>query len=159
MRNFISYKQSLEILEKIDIKTPPVQKMFLTQALGYVIAEDIVANHNSPEFPTSGMDGYALKAEDLNKKTLKVIDKNPAGSVVESIVTQGVCIKTFTGSLMPKGSDTLIPIENVEVNGDEIKIIKEVTAGFAVRDVAENYKKGEVLIKKELLLALQKLVY
>lgn len=148
MRNFISYKQSLEILEKIDIKTPPVQKMFLTQALGYVIAEDIVANHNSPEFPTSGMDGYALKAEDLNKKTLKVIDKNPAGSVVESIVTQGVCIKTFTGSLMPKGSDTLIPIENVEVNGDEIKIIKEVTAGFAVRDVAENYKKGEVLIKK-----------
>jgi molybdopterin molybdotransferase len=148
MRNFISYKQSLEILEKIDIKTPPIEKMFLTQALGYVIAEDIIADHNSPEFATSAMDGYALKAEDLIKEKIKVIDKNPAGSVVESVVTNGVCIKTFTGSLMPKGSDTLIPIENVEVNEDEIKIVKKVPFGFAVRDIGENYKKDEVLIKK-----------
>ncbi len=99
MRNFISYKQSLEILEKIDIKTPPIEKMFLTQALGYVVAEDIIADHNSPEFATSAMDGYALKAEDLIKEKIKIIDKNPAGSVVESVVTKGVCIKTFTGSL------------------------------------------------------------
>ncbi len=148
MRNFISYKQSLEILEKIDIKTPPIEKMFLTQALGYVVAEDIIADHNSPEFATSAMDGYALKAEDLIKEKIKIIDKNPAGSVVESVVTKGVCIKTFTGSLMPKGSDTLIPIENVEVNDDEIKIVKKVPFGFAVRDIGENYKKDEVLIKK-----------
>ncbi|AXH15102.1 molybdopterin molybdenumtransferase MoeA [Malaciobacter mytili LMG 24559] len=148
MRNFISYKQSLEILEKIVIKTPPIKKMFLTNALGYVIAQDIIADHNSPEFPTSAMDGYAIKAEDIKKEALKIIDKNPAGSVVESVVEHGVCIKTFTGSLMPKGSNTLIPIENVEVHEDKIKIIKEVSAGFAVREIGENYKKGEVLIKK-----------
>ncbi len=148
MRNFISYKQSLEILEKIVIKTPPIKKMFLTDALGYVIAQDIIADHNSPEYPTSAMDGYAIKAKDIKKQTLKIIDKNPAGSVVESVVEHGVCIKTFTGSLMPKGSDTLIPIENVEVYEDEIQIIKEVPAGFAVREIGENYEKGEILIKK-----------
>ncbi|WP_267284871.1 molybdopterin-binding protein, partial [Halarcobacter bivalviorum] len=49
---------------------------------------------------------------------------------------------------MPKGSDTLVPIENVEVLEDRIKIVKSVPKGFAVRDVGENYKKDEVLIKK-----------
>ncbi len=49
---------------------------------------------------------------------------------------------------MPQGSDTLIPIENVEVNGDEITIIKEVPFGFATRAIGENYAKDEVLIKK-----------
>ncbi|RXK00913.1 molybdopterin molybdenumtransferase MoeA [Arcobacter sp. CECT 8986] len=149
MRNFISYEKSLEILRNIETKTPAIQKMFLTDALGHVIAQDIIADHNSPEFPTSAMDGYAIKAEDLNSEELiTIIDKNPAGSVVESEVTQGVCIKTFTGSLMPKGSDTLIPIENVEVIEDKIKVIKKVPKGFSVREIGENYRKDEVLIKK-----------
>lgn len=49
---------------------------------------------------------------------------------------------------MPKGSDTLIPIENVTVKGDKIIINKEVPFKFAVRDIGENYKKDEILIKK-----------
>lgn len=148
MRDFISYQKSLEILENIKTKNAPIQKLFLTDALGYVIAKDIIADHNSPEFPTSGMDGYAVKFEDMDNEKIEIIDKNPAGSVVESVVALGVCIKTFTGSLMPKGSDTLIPIENVEVDGNFIKVTKKVPNGFAVRDIGENYKKDEVLIKK-----------
>jgi len=148
MREFINYDKSLEILNNIQISKPTTQKEFLINAIGKVIAEDIIADHNSPEFPTSGMDGYAIKHEDQKNKTIKIIDKNPAGSVVESSVETGVCIKTFTGSLMPNGSDTLIPIENVEVNGDEITIVSEVPFGFATRAVGENYAKDEVLIKK-----------
>ncbi|UTJ05230.1 molybdopterin molybdotransferase MoeA [Arcobacter roscoffensis] len=148
MREFISYDKSLEILNNIKLSKPTIQKEFLINAIGKVIASDIIADHNSPEFPTSGMDGYAIKHEDQALKTIKIIDKNPAGTVVESKVETGVCIKTFTGSLMPEGSDTLIPIENVEVNGDEITITKEVPFGFATRAIGENYAKDEVLIKK-----------
>lgn len=148
MREFISYKKSIEIINNIKISKSAVQKEFLINALGKVIAQDVIADHNSPEFPTSGMDGYAIKHEDLKSGTIKIIDKNPAGSIVESEVSNGVCIKTFTGSLMPKGSDTLIPIENVEVIDDTIKITKEVPFGFATRAIGENYAKNEVLIKK-----------
>lgn len=148
MREFINYDKSLEILNNINLSKPTTQKEFLINAIGSVIASDIIADHNSPEFPTSGMDGYAIKHEDQKNKKIKIIDKNPAGTVVESSVESGVCIKTFTGSLMPQGSDTLIPIENVEVNGDEITIIKEVPFGFATRAIGENYAKDEVLIKK-----------
>lgn len=148
MRNFINYDESLNKLNNLNFKAKTKEKLFLTNAIGRVLASDIVADHNSPEFPTSGMDGYAIKFEDQEKESIKIIDKNPAGTVVESSVENGVCIKTFTGSLMPEGSDTLIPIENVEVIGDEIKVTKKVPFAFATRNVGENYAKDEVLIKE-----------
>ena len=49
---------------------------------------------------------------------------------------------------MPDGADTLIPIENVEVDGEEIVIKEEVPQGFSVREVGENYAKGQMLIPK-----------
>jgi len=148
MREFINYDRSLEILNNIKLNKPTTQKLFIIDAIGKVIANDVIADHNSPELPTSGMDGYAIRFEDIKDETLVIIDKNPAGSVVESTVSSGVCIKTFTGSLMPQGSDTLVPIENVEVIGSSIKITKDVPFGFATRAIGENYTKDEVLIKK-----------
>lgn len=148
MRNFISYKKSIEILNNIELNKRATQKVFITNAIGKVVSKDIIAFENSPSFPTSAMDGYAIKYEDLENDFIEIIDKNPAGFVVESQVSIGKCIKTFTGSLMPKGSDTLIPIENVEVVNNKIKIIKKVPFGFAVRQIGENYKENEVLIKK-----------
>ena len=148
MRNFISYEKSLELINNIVLNKPSSEKLFITNAIGRVVAKDIIADHNSPEFPTSGMDGYAIKHSDIKNDFIEIIDKNPAGSIVTKEVINSTCIKTFTGSLMPKGSDTLIPIENVEVINNKIKIINEVPFGFAVRSIGENYKKDEVLIKK-----------
>ena len=148
MRNFISYDESINILNNINTSKITTEKLFITNALQRVIAKDVIAHHNSPEFQTSAMDGYAIKFEDIKNENIKIIAKNPAGSVVKEEVITNTCIKTFTGSLMPKGSDTLIPIENVEIIDDKIKIIKSVLFGFAVRSIGENYKQNEVLIKK-----------
>ena len=144
----ISYEESLNILNSLDFKPVGVQKLFLTDAIGRILAQDIVAKENSPEFPTAAMDGYAIRADDQKLGKLKVIGKNPAGSEAENEVKEGVCIKTFTGSLMPKGADTLIPIENVEEKDGYIIIKERVEKNFSVRPVGENYKKGEILIKK-----------
>ena len=148
MRTFISYKESIEILNNLNFPKLSTQKLFITNAIGKVIANDVIANHNNPEFPTSAMDGYAIKFEDMENEYIQIIAKYPAGTVIQEEVSKNSCIKTFTGSLMPKGSDTLIPIENVEVVDNKIKIIKNVPFGFAVRSIGENYKKDEVLIKK-----------
>ncbi len=124
------------------------QKLFLSDALGRVLAEDIIAKEDNPKDETSSMDGYAIRFEDQELGELTIIDKLPAGSYSGLEVKRGECIKTFTGSLMSRGSDTLIPIENVEVIDNKIKIISPVSKGFAVRPVGENYKKDEILIKK-----------
>ena len=148
MKKFMNYEESLIILNNLNFKAKTKEKLFLTNADGRVLADDVVADNNSPEFITSGMDGYAIKFDDQENELINIIDINPAGEVVQSEVTNGVCIKTFTGSLMPKGADTLIPVENCEVIGNSIKITQKVQKGFAIRDVGENYKKNEVLIKK-----------
>ncbi|MCK5111864.1 MAG: molybdopterin molybdotransferase MoeA [Arcobacteraceae bacterium] len=155
-KKFISYNQSIEILKNLNINPSSTEQLFISDGLNRVLAQDIVAFENSPAFETSAMDGYAVKSEDLSLDKIKIIDKNPAGSVTKSEVTNGTCIKTFTGSLMPKGSDTLIPIENVTVEDDFIIIHGEtpqergqiVPNGFSVREVGENYKQNEILITK-----------
>jgi len=145
---FMHFDESIEMIQNLEINNYKTKKLYLTDALGYVLAEDIVADHNSPEFPTSAMDGYAIIHEDMTLGTLKVGSINPAGSALKEEVIGGTCIKTFTGSLMPHGADTLIPIENVEVDGDDIIIKEEVSQGFSVREVGENYAKGQLLIPK-----------
>ena len=148
MKKFITYNQSKEILNDLNIKPTGTINIFISDSLGRVLASDIIASENSPAFKTSAMDGYAVKYEDFKLGKLKIIDNNPAGSIVKSEVTSGTCIKTFTGSLMPKGSDTLIQIENVTVIDDFIIINEEVPKGFSVRAIGENYQKNEVLITK-----------
>ena len=144
----IHFDESIQIIQDLEINSYKTKKLYLVDALGYVLAEDVVADHNSPEFPTSAMDGYAIIHEDMALGTLKVGSINPAGSALKEEVIGGTCIKTFTGSLMPHGADTLIPIENVEADGDEIIIKEEVPQGFSIREVGENYAKGQLLVAK-----------
>ena len=145
---FENFEDTLKALENSIDSTYGKEKVFLSDALGRILAEDIIAKANNPEFETSSMDGYAIRAQDQKLGKLKIIDYLPAGSYKGNLVVEGTCVKTFTGSLMSEGSDSLIPIENVEVIGDEIKIISPISKGFASRPVGENYKKGEVLIRK-----------
>ena len=145
---FERFENTQEALKKsIDMELPS-ENLFLIDALGRILATDIVAKQNNPMFETASMDGYAIRAEDQGLGELKIIDFLPAGSYKGNLVTKGVCVKTFTGSLMSEGSDTLIPIENVEVVGDKIKIVTPVAKGFSSRPIGENYKEGEALIKK-----------
>ncbi len=147
MKEWMPYKQSLEILKSTITPWDRVQKVAITQALDRHIATDIIAEQNYPSRELSAMDGYAFKWEQ-GLSELELITDLPAGSD-KGIAVSGVkCVKTFTGSLMSEGTDTLIPVENVEVVGGKILIKKPVPKGFAVREIGESYKKGELLIKK-----------
>jgi len=145
---FMHYEESVRLLEELDIGLVRHESVFLHDALGRCLADDIVADENSPVQPTSAMDGYAVRHSDLASGRIKVLGDNPAGSDETREVTAGFCIKTFTGSIMPRGADTLIQIENVTVEGDEIIIDEPVAFGNSVRPVGESYSEGDVLIKK-----------
>ncbi len=146
--SFMLFEESIKELQKNMEKPVLKEKVFLSDALNRVIGSDIVAEFNSPAYPTSAMDGYAVKFEDLAMGKIEIVGDNPAGSDAPKEMMGGTCIKTFTGSLMPEGSDTLIPIELVEVDGNFIEIKEEVKKGANVREIGENFKKGEVLVKK-----------
>jgi len=147
-KNFLPFDETLKALEN-SIKTEiGIENIFIGDALGRFLAVDIVAQENNPTHATSSMDGYAIRFEDQQLGSLTISDFIPAGTETHGVVNKGECVKTFTGTLMSEGSDTLIPIENVDVKEGKIHITSAVSKGFAVRPIGENYKAGEVLIKK-----------
>lgn len=147
--DFKSYDETLKNLLQSISPYEKCEKVTITNALGRILASDIKAKYNYPAHPTAAMDGYACKASDLNKgATLKLLGEVPAGSLKDITIKSGECIKTFTGSLMANGSNTLIPIENVSVDRDLVRINEPVKEGYSVRKVGESYKKDEILLKK-----------
>jgi len=146
--SLLPYKTSISMLEALEVGALKVEKVMLSSAIGRVLAEDIVAKYNDPKFPTASMDGYAVKFDDLSSESIKVLGDNPAGNDEQRVVNSGECIKTFTGSKMPSGADTLIQIENVTFEDGKIVINEKVPFASSVRPVGEGYKEGDVLIKK-----------
>lgn len=141
----ISYYKSIEILKA----NLPIQKgievVSLDKAVGRVLGEDIVAPYNNPYHPTASMDGYAIRWEE-REMLLQIVGENPAGQFNLKELPPKSAIKTFTGSFMPAGSDTLIPFENGVMEGNILKVLQPVPKGFSVRPVGEDFKKGEVVI-------------
>ncbi|MCV3430620.1 molybdopterin molybdotransferase MoeA [Campylobacter lari] len=142
-----NYEDSLKSLKQAINSYEKIEKIALTECLDRILATDIIALKDYPEIPTSAMDGYAIKFKDQNEN-LKIIGEVPAGIFPSFNLKDKECVKTFTGSLMSEGSDTLIPIEKVEVKEDTLIIKEKVSEGFAVRKIGESYKKGEILLKK-----------
>jgi molybdopterin molybdotransferase len=147
----ISFEKSQKILKENLPSAKESEKVFLDSALNRVLAEDIIAKYNNPYMPTASMDGYAIKYEDIDEE-IKIIGKNPAGTFEFNKINSGEAVKTYTGSFMPEGADTLVPIENVEVIGDKLIVKEKVSKGFSVRPVGEDFKEGEVIIKKGTLI-------
>ena len=146
--SFLPYEESQEILNLLNVNSSRVENVPLGCSLGRVLAKEITAKFNDPQFPTASMDGYAVKFSDLDKESITVLGDNPAGNDERRIIREGECIKTFTGSKMPEGSDTLIQIENVTFKDSKIIINEKVPFGSSVRPIGEGYKAGDVLIKK-----------
>ena len=147
--DFISFETSQNMLESLHVNNHRYERVPLSDALGRVLAENIVAKFNDPQFPTASMDGYAVRHEDLQQNgVLDVLGDNPAGHDETRALSEGESIKTFTGSMMPKGSDTLIQIENVTYDNGKIVINELVEKGNAVRPVGEGYAAGDILIHK-----------
>ncbi|AJC84222.1 molybdopterin molybdotransferase MoeA [Campylobacter peloridis] len=142
-----SYEDSLKSLKNVINSYEKIEKIALTECLDRILATDIISLKDHPEIPTSAMDGYAIKFDDQDEN-LKIIGEVPAGKFPNFKLNNKECVKTFTGSLMSEGSDTLIPVEKVQIENDILIIKEKVSKGFAVRKVGESYKKGEILLKK-----------
>ena len=146
--NFLSYETSQNMLDLLQVNASRYERVALNASIGRVLFEDMVAEFNDPQFPTASMDGYAVKHEDLQSGTITVLGDNPAGHDEKRVLSSGESIKTFTGSMMPEGADTLIQIENVTYEDSKIIINEEVPLGWSVRPIGEGYKSGDILITK-----------
>ena len=122
--------------------------IFLNDALGRVLAEDIIVRKNVPSFNNSALDGFAFRYEDIDDK-LKVVATIYAGDEPKELLQKNECYKIMTGAKVPSDADTIVAIEDcLEVSDEYIKVPIYLKKGNALRLKGEELKKGEALFKK-----------
>jgi len=130
------------------------EKVSILDALERVIAEDIYAQRNIPPLDNSAMDGYALRVEDIQNASqehpirLEVIEDLPAGVISKKKLEKGKAIRIMTGAPIPKGADTVVPVEETKQGDGFVLIFKATALDENIRKSGEDVKKGDRVISK-----------
>ena len=125
------------------------ERLELDEALGRVLAEDVVSNINVPPNDNSAMDGYAMRCEDLTKtKQLVLVGTALAGAPFKQKVQAGECIRIMTGAVIPQGADSVVMQENTENDGKSVTFNQIPKFGNSVRKAGEDIQQGQVVVSK-----------
>jgi molybdopterin molybdotransferase len=114
-------------------------------AAGRVIAEDALAAVDLPPFPSSAMDGFALRSADV-PGTLVVAARIAAGSPADRALAGGEAMAISTGGVVPEGADAVAPIEVVTDNGDTVDVPDTIAAGAHVRPRGGDVRAGDLVV-------------
>jgi len=127
----------------------------LHEAFARVLADDIKALRTQPPDRVSAMDGYAVRAVDVERvpATLTVIGEIAAGHPSPESVGPGQAIRIFTGGVLPTGADTIVVQEHVERIGDRIAVSIAAPAGKHIRAAGLDFRTGDALLERGRLLS------
>ena len=96
-----------------DFRAVQIIDIDIEHATGYVLANDVKATYDYPLFNNSSMDGFAVRAEDLqyasreNPAQLKIVEDIPAGAVPVKEIHPGEAARIMTGAVLPEGADSV----------------------------------------------------
>jgi len=142
-----------KVLEGIGVL--PAERVELIDALGRVLAEDVVSDIDVAPFDNSAMDGYAVRAADLAGAStetpvrLRVVEHVPAGAFPTVPVGPGEAVRIMTGAPVPEGADAVVMVEKTaeESGGDVGVIFAPVSEGQNIRRKGEDVRKGETVLR------------
>lgn len=150
--------QMLSHIEPLD-RTERVRSV---TGVGRVLAEQIVAPQNSPDFRRSAMDGYAVIAADLQGAsaealvTLNVIGESVMGESTQMMIEPGTAAIVRTGGMVPEGADSVVMVEWTEKQGEEQITVNGATQpGDNIIEEGEDLHKGDVVMQPGALLRVQ----
>jgi molybdopterin molybdotransferase len=138
----------------LDVRRQPALRVPLDDALGSVLAEDVVSRVDIPAWTNSAMDGYAARGEDVRGATetkpvrLRVVEHLPAGHFPTRPIGPGECARIFTGAPLPEGADTVIRQEDTDEGAETVTINKDRDVGVNTRRVGEDIRKGSTALNE-----------
>lgn len=120
----------------------------LLAALGRTAAREVRARESVPAFDNSAMDGFAVRGAELaaGRRRFRVVADVPAGRPAGRAVGEGEAARIMTGAPLPEGADTVVPVEDTEVRGDEVTVTREAAVGANVRRAGEDVAAGDVVV-------------
>lgn len=145
MLKLIPFEQAEEILTAQPVQ---LKKEFvpIEDALGRILADNMIAGFPMPPFDKSPFDGFAFRAADV-PGTLRIHGESAAGSRELEPLLPGTAMRIFTGAPVPDGADVIIKSEDTEIVGDSVRISASPTAGTNLIREGEDYPAGTLLAK------------
>jgi len=131
------------VLERVRVL--PVETVAIADAAGRVLAAPARATADLPPFPSSAMDGYAVRASDV-PGVLPVVAGIAAGSPAERPLAAGEAMAISTGGVVPEGADAVVPIEAVVRVDNRVEISERFDAGAHVRPRGGDVGAGTVVV-------------
>lgn len=119
-----------------------VETISLSECLGRVLAIDVFADMDIPPFDKSAVDGFACRREDISNP-LRIVETIAAGSVPVSAIGPNECSRIMTGAMLPPGADTVVMVENTEIEGENVRFTGNQSAAnicFTAEDIHKNDK-------------------
>lgn len=139
-----------------EIKVLETVRVPLSETVGMILSEDIVAQEDIPPFDNSAMDGFALRSGDSRQRDggparLRVTGGVAAGYVADREVEAGTAMRIMTGAPVPAGADSVIQIEltrNAGPDSDWVEILQEVVAGNNIRPAGDDMRRGQTIMTR-----------
>ncbi len=142
----VKIEEALELIYT-NTKRKAVKIVPIEEALGAVIAQDIIATHNLPPYDNSAMDGYAAKIVDSGKDVI-VTHTVFAGDNSQEKLNANHAIKIMTGAKIPMGTQCIVPIEDAKIWEGGITLPQNLSISKHIRFSGEDIKKGEKLLSR-----------
>ena len=146
----------IPVAEAIDIvlaqtSALPVESVAISESIGRILAEDIVADTDLPPFDRAQMDGYAVRAADVanTPARLKIVGESAAGAGWHDEMKASEAVRIMTGAPVPSGADAVQQVElTSELNGGgEVEILQSVEVGRSIVRRADEIKVGETVLR------------
>ncbi|WP_343560860.1 gephyrin-like molybdotransferase Glp [Sphingobacterium sp.] len=141
---FISVQQAKAIIHHF-LPALRQERLALPDALGYTLAQSVIAGQAIPGFAQSSMDGYAIRFADRMQE-LPVVDKIPAGTTTAKTLDPGQAMRIYTGAPLPLGADTVVMQEKVSFSKADTILIQDpaLTLGHNVRPEGSEVEAGSI---------------
>jgi molybdopterin molybdotransferase len=132
------------VLERVPLLG--VEHVALADAAGRVLAEDVLAGGPLPAFPSSAVDGYAIRAADAGR-TLRVLGESAAGRPFDGKVTAGTAARILTGGVVPEGADTVVMVEDTSLDGAQVKVPSSLASGMHYHKIGADVTPGQTVLR------------
>ena len=148
----LSFKQARQtVLDELGkIAAPRCEKVPLGNALGRILAEEILTDRDYPPFPRATRDGFAVRAADLTSvpSSLEVLAEVKAGSWYEGKVGPGQCVVIMTGAPVPEGADAVAMVEHTRVDGSRVLIERRLETEENLVPQGSEGRKGSLVLPR-----------
>jgi molybdopterin molybdotransferase len=119
-----------------------VERVALAHCVGRVLAEDLTATASLPAYPSSAVDGYAVRSADAGKP-LRVLGESAAGRPFSGSIGPGTAARILTGGVLPDGADCVVMFEEVHLEGDVVTVPAPLRAGSNFHRPGADVRAGE----------------